>query len=213
LGSIRVLEKSWIRGGGLDSASPQLLAHRVDVVHFERELARRPPVAASAGFTSSGASITFSIFTSDWPSPVTVRLFQKPRLIGRPPDDRFPDFPLVTEGIENATELPAVLDGHGGGLGRSRGHRLLNERMRIVDNEESTAGSPVDAAWIEALHGRRRGADPEGSTPHGELGDDVIAFTYEMKRACTERRFVERDRFARFVNPKFRLDSRHEPRR
>jgi hypothetical protein len=148
-----------------------------------------------------------------WPSPVTRRLFQKPRLIGRPLDDRLPDFPLVTERIENATELPAVLDGHGGGLGRSRGHRLLNERMRIVDNEESTAGSPVDAAWIEALHGRRRRGDPEGSTPHGELGDDVIAFTYEMERACTERRFVERDRFARFVNPKFRLDSRHEPRR
>jgi hypothetical protein len=119
----------------------------------------------------------------------------------------------VTEGIENATELPAVLDGHRGGLRRSRGHRLLNERMRIVDNEESTAGSPVDAAWIEALHGRRRRGDPEGSTPHRELGDDVIAFTYDMKRACTERRFVERDRFARFVNPKFRLDSRHEPRR
>jgi hypothetical protein len=150
---------------------------------------------------------------ANWPSPVTRHLFQKPRLIGRPPDDRLPDFPLVTEGIENATELPAVLDGHGGGLGRSRGHRLLNERMRIVDNEESTAGSPVDAAWIEALHGRRRRGDPEGSTPHRELGDDVIAFTYDMKRACTERRFVERDRFARFVNPKFRLDSRHEPRR
>jgi hypothetical protein len=51
----------------------------------------------------------------------------------------FPDFPLVTERIENATELPAVLDCHGERLGRSRGHRLLNERMRIVDNEESSA--------------------------------------------------------------------------
>lgn len=48
-----------------------------------------------------------------WPSPVTRRLFQKPRLIGRPLDDRLPDFPLVTERIENATELPAVLDGYG----------------------------------------------------------------------------------------------------
>ena len=119
----------------------------------------------------------------------------------------------MTEGIENATELPAVLDGHGRGLGRSRGHRLLNERMRIVDNEERTAGSPVGAAWIEALHRRRRRGHPEGSIPHGKLGDDVIAFTYEMKDACTERRFVERDRFARFVDPKLRLDSRHETRR
>jgi hypothetical protein len=182
------------------------------------------PAKSSLGPTESSAQGRDAAGVEPWREPRLtfadsgpvrshVNLFQKPRLIGRPPDDRLPDFPLVTEGIENATELPAVLDGHGGGLGRSRGHRLLNERMRIVDNEESTAGSPVDAAWIEALHGRRRRGDPEGSTPHGELGDDVIAFTYEMKRACTERRFVERDRFARFVNPKFRLDSRHEPRR
>ena len=201
---------------GLRSRAAEARHSYANRLGWTREIIARPHGTSTQGLDAAGVDpwreprLTFA---SSGPVRSHVNLFQKPRLIGRPPDDRLPDFPLVTEGIEDATELPAVLDDHGGGLGRSRGHRLLNERMRIVDNEESTAGSPVDAAWIEALHGRRRGADPEGSTPHGELGDDVIAFTYEMKRACTERRFVERDRFARFVNPKFRLDSRHEPRR
>jgi hypothetical protein len=61
----------------------------------------------------------------------------------------------------------------------------------------------------EPPHARRCSCHPKRCVANGELRDDVVSVADTVNDACAERGFVERDGFARSVDPQFRLDTRH----
>jgi hypothetical protein len=96
-----------------------------------------------------------------------------PRVVrGRPVDDRFPDLPLVAEGINYTADLPAMLDVH---------RRLLDGPSR----------------YCSRLHGLGFVDDEQNSRRGG-----TKCIRYTPLRALADRRDPERQRHQRLAEPR-----------
>ena len=137
---------------------------------------------------------------------------RRPRRAPRLGSERLSDLPLVAERIDDPAHAPAMLVVGLRSQRRAGANRLGDERVRVVDHEQRTAGRTADLERAEALHARVRRDDPEHRVTNRELRDDLVTFADEMLNDRAERRLVELDGRARTGDPQLGLDAAHPAR-
>jgi hypothetical protein len=63
------------------------------------------------------------------------------------------DFPVVAERVGDPGKMPAVFVGWMGGRAGTRGDRLAENRVGVIDNEQGAAGGAADRLRMDALPG------------------------------------------------------------
>ena len=131
------------------------------------------------------------------------------RRFRRPGDERFADFPLVTERIDESAHPPAVFVVDRRLALSTSDDRLSEHRVWIVDHEEYSARRAADGSRDQALGARPGSRDPERRVADGELGDDVISLADAVQHPGAERGLVEREGRHAPVDPELGLNGCH----
>ena len=84
------------------------------------------------------------------------------------------DLPAVAERVIDPAHLPAMLFAHGADLGGSSGHRSVEHRPRIIDDQEHSRRCAANSLWAEVPVRWRLVLDPEQRVPDRELRDHLI---------------------------------------
>jgi len=128
----------------------------------------------------------------------------------RPGTEGPPDFPLMTERVDDPADAPAMLVSHPGRRGGTSVHRLVENSFRVTDHQQHPAGCPADRQRAEAVPVRPGRCRPERGIPDGELGNDVVSFANTVKDSRAERGLIESNSRTGSIQPQLRLYSSHE---
>jgi hypothetical protein len=127
----------------------------------------------------------------------------------RPWTERPPDFPFMTERVDDPADAPAMLVSYPSRRGGTSVHRPVENSFGVTDHQENPAGGPADRQRAEAVPVRPGRSHPERRTLDGELGNDVVSFTNAVKDARAERGLIESNSRTSSIQPQLRLYSSH----
>ena len=91
-------------------------------------------------------------------------------------------------------------------LARASGDRLSDDRFRVVDEQQYSAGRAVECRRAETPQGRRRRGNPKRRVADSKLGNDLLALADPVEHNRAECGLVERDRVGSAFNPQLWLD-------